>query len=379
MCAMKEFQSARLGAVGINGEFDLTKRVCLNMIVKNESAIIERCLAAAAPHIDCYVICDTGSSDDTIERIRKFFDAYGIPGVIPQTTFQNFEQARNFALDAARDCEFEFDYILFCDADMELVVERAGYRDELIDTPYMVNQRSSGLVYRNLRLLPRDFAARYRGVTHEYCDAGITLPLFDGIWFRDHAAGANRPNKSVRDIELLKMGLKAEPDNVRYVFYLANSYYDLGLFADAMEWYRKRAEMGGWNEEVFYSSYRIGLCLQAVGDEAGMITKLLETYENFPHRVETLHTLAVHYQRKAKYRLTYMLAQAGCNIPMPSAGLFVEHQVYEWRITDVLAVAMYWTGLYDEGAALNRQLVDIVPEEQRGRILANLEFCENHG
>ena len=30
--------------------------ICLNMIVRNESAIIERCLAAAAGYIDCYVI-----------------------------------------------------------------------------------------------------------------------------------------------------------------------------------------------------------------------------------------------------------------------------------------------------------------------------------
>ena len=70
-------------------------RICLNMIVKNEAAIIDRCLAAAAPHIDCYVICDTGSTDDTVERIRRFFDARGIPGEIPTTTFRNFEQARN--------------------------------------------------------------------------------------------------------------------------------------------------------------------------------------------------------------------------------------------------------------------------------------------
>jgi glycosyltransferase involved in cell wall biosynthesis len=356
----------------------LAKRVCLNMIVKNESAIIERCLAAAAPHIDCYVICDTGSSDDTIERIGKFFDARGIPGAIPQTTFENFGQARNFALDAARDSEFVFDYILFCDADMELVVERPGYRSELNETPYSVNQRSLGLVYRNLRLVPRDFPARYRGVTHEYCDTGIMPPLFDGIWFRDHAAGANRPNKSVRDIELLRAGLKSEPDNERYVFYLANSYYDLGLFVDAMEWYRKRTQMGGWSEEIFYSSYRVGLCLQAEGDEAGMIMQLLATYEKFPHRAEPLHALALHYQRKAEYQLTYMLAQAGCGIPTPRSGLFVEHEVYEWRLTDSLAVAMYWTGRHAEGAKLNRRLVDIVPEDQRARILANLEFCENH-
>ena len=55
------------------------------MIVKNEGAIIERCLAAAAPHIDCYVLCDTGSSDDTVEMVRAFFADRQMPGLITRT------------------------------------------------------------------------------------------------------------------------------------------------------------------------------------------------------------------------------------------------------------------------------------------------------
>ena len=35
------------------------KRLCLNMIVKNETANLERCLCAVAPHIGCWVIGDT--------------------------------------------------------------------------------------------------------------------------------------------------------------------------------------------------------------------------------------------------------------------------------------------------------------------------------
>src|SRR5687768_7620395 len=112
-------------------------KVCLNMIVKNEMAIIERCLEAVAPHIDCYVICDTGSTDRTEETIERFFRNIGVPGIIIRTTFCNFEQARNEALDAARASQLEFDYILLCDADMELVAHRSGYRDELLADAYL--------------------------------------------------------------------------------------------------------------------------------------------------------------------------------------------------------------------------------------------------
>ena len=49
------------------------KTLCLNMIVKNESKIIRRLLESVAPYIDCYCICDTGSTDNTIEIIQTFF------------------------------------------------------------------------------------------------------------------------------------------------------------------------------------------------------------------------------------------------------------------------------------------------------------------
>ena len=46
--------------------------LCLNMIVKNESAIITRLFKSVLPIIDSYCICDTGSTDNTIEIIKTF-------------------------------------------------------------------------------------------------------------------------------------------------------------------------------------------------------------------------------------------------------------------------------------------------------------------
>jgi glycosyltransferase involved in cell wall biosynthesis len=43
------------------------------MIVKNESKIITRLLKSLEQLIDSYCICDTGSTDNTIEIIENFF------------------------------------------------------------------------------------------------------------------------------------------------------------------------------------------------------------------------------------------------------------------------------------------------------------------
>ena len=66
------------------------KKLCLNMIVKNEMANLERCLVAVAPYIACWVIGDTGSTDGTQDFIRSFFAARDIPGELHSFPFDQF-------------------------------------------------------------------------------------------------------------------------------------------------------------------------------------------------------------------------------------------------------------------------------------------------
>ncbi len=353
--------------------------LCLNMIVKNEAAIIERCLAAAGPHVDVYAILDTGSTDDTIARIRAHFARLGIPGVVAEGVFRTFEQARNDALDLALRSGLDFDYLLFCDADMDLEVTRRDFRDRLDGPVYSIAQRSvDGFEYPNVRVLRRDVPARYRGVTHEYLDVGDRpRPLLEGVAFLDHASGANRAGKYERDIALLGEALRAEPDNARYAFYLANSHYDLGDFTTAMTWYARREAMAGWPEEVFYSSYRTGLCLQRLARDDEAAARLLDTWQRFPERAEPLHALALHYQRKGQHRLVHLVADAGRAIAAPREALFVETDVYAWRLKDLDAVALYWLGRRSAAAALNHELLALVPAGERARIAQNLAYCES--
>ena len=75
------------------------KTICLNMIVKNESHIIEKTLENLCSYIKFtyWVICDTGSVDNTIDIISNFFNKKNIDVEIHQHKWQDFGHKRTLA------------------------------------------------------------------------------------------------------------------------------------------------------------------------------------------------------------------------------------------------------------------------------------------
>jgi tetratricopeptide (TPR) repeat protein len=306
------------------------KTLCLNMIVRNEMANLERCLGALADHIDCWVIGDTGSTDGTQEFIKSFFAARGKPGELHSFPFKNFEQARNAALDCAYASTLGYDYLLFADADMELVVEDPRFRDRLDAAGYRLLQRAgSGLAYWNTRLVQRRVGARYHGVTHEYVDVPGGVKELKGAWYKDHASGSNRADKFDRDIKLLLEALETDPENHRYWFYLAQSYRDRGLTAEAAKAYAKRAEMGGWDEEAWNARLQEARCLRTLGDDSGFVRQALKAFNARPQRAEPLYDLARFYRERGMNETSVLFSEAGLAIKRPEQDiLFLEDFVY---------------------------------------------------
>lgn len=194
---------------------NLKKALCLNMLVRNHMASLERCLAAVAPHIACWVIGDTGSSDGTPDFIRGYFAERGIPGELHHLPFVDFTQARNQALERAYASPLVYDYLLLLDATMELVVEDPDFRSRLEAPCYDLLQRSDVSSW-NTRMVRRDAGGRYyRNVTREYLAVPGGSRRLPGVWVKDHAAGANRLYESECNVRLFPEGLEQEPDNRR--------------------------------------------------------------------------------------------------------------------------------------------------------------------
>lgn len=341
-------------------------RTCLTMIVKNEARVIERCLESALPYIDTWCITDTGSSDDTATLIERFFERHGIPGKIVHGEFKNYSQARNDSLRNALDAP-DWEYAILIDADMKLT----GTLDKsaLSAPAYKIIQKNGSLDYMNTRLVRRDSGAHYVGVTHEYL-AVEGVETLSSLVIDDCDDGGNKPEKLDRDIRLLTDGLITEPDNGRYMFYLAQTYRGVGRSAESIPWYRRRIESGGWAEEVWASYYGMAQAYRDVDDEANFVKTCLDAHEFRPSRGESLKILARYYRDKGRNDAAVLAAEALAKIRYPSDELFVERDVYDFGADQELAIAGFYSKLpsrraagYDACARLTLHPYDGVREE----------------
>ncbi len=351
-------------------------RLCLNMIVKDEAAVIERCLASVKPFIDRWVIVDTGSTDGTQDQIRRYLA--DLPGELHERAWVNFGHNRTEALELARG---QADYILIMDAD-NIFCTPAGWHWPALDADaYELTLLSAGVRYQQCLLVADRLHWRWVGVLHEYLttDATHQSVALAGPWVdrRHEGARSRDPLTYRKDAAILEAALLKEPNNERYVFYLAQSWRDAGEPQKALDAYRRRAAMGGWDEEVWYASYEVAIQTERLGGSPAEVrSAYLEAYQRRPTRAEPLYELARYHRLRDEMALAYLFAKQAVAIPRPDDRLFLDEAVYTWCSLDELATAAYWVGAFEEGrqAIARLQAQGHVPASHRSRIEANLGY-----
>ncbi len=320
--------------------------LCLNMIVKNEAAIIERLLRSVAGVVACCVVCDTGSTDGTPQVIAAFCAARGIACELHAFPFVDFGQARNEALDRARRSPLGFDYLLLADADMELCIDAPDALAALHADAALLRQENATIAYDNVRLLRRGASARYVGATHEALVVDGDVVSLPGWRFVDHADGANRPEKLARDERLLRAVLRRDPGDARAMFYLAQTLQDSGQHQEAAAWYERRVAAAGWDEERWYARYRHAQCLLALGDAPGFVAGCLDAYALRPTRAEPLWRLAGHYAERGQRDAALLLYEQVARMPRPEADrLFLERDAYGDAAAEAISIHGWYSAL----------------------------------
>lgn len=364
---------------------------CLNMIVKNEIKTLPVLFKSLYKVIDYYVILDTGSTDGTPEFIKTEMDKYGVKGEVHLGEWVNFGHCRNEALKLAIG---KGDYVLIIDADEELNYTDANYFKTLKYDCYNLKRKYGTTEYYLPAIINiknnNELQWTWKGVVHNYLESKTQMFSFDvsidDIFILSHIHGGAKSHgvtaeeKYLRDAKMLEEELIKNPNDTRSQFYLAQSYRDANMVDKAIEHYQKRANMGGWEEEVYYSKLRVGRLMMQKGEPFEKFAPiLLDAYQTLPTRVEAIHSLVSYCRIRKMYSLGHLLGKVPVNIRSTNCKLFIEMPSYDYGLLDDYSVCAYWAGDYEDSVKCCKTLLSEkkIPKIQIERIETNLEFGLN--
>jgi len=368
--------------------------ICLTMIVKNESQVIRRCIESVKNYINYWVIVDTGSTDGTQDLIKEIMDEYKIPGELHERPWIDFGHNRTESLNYAKG---KSDYRLIIDADDVLVVDDESLNPFLNISKdfYKIRLRLGSLAYYRTQLIDGNKDWKYVGVLHEYLSGpgGIQLTedFLEGVEMHASVSGHNRDikgkDKYYNDALIFEKAILTTPKEDlpmdlerRYVFYMAQSYRDAGMHERSIESYQRRIDLGGWQEEVYISKYWIARQKQSLGKpDEEIIDSYLKAWEYRPNRLESLYHLIKFLGSRKRYALAFALSAIGMKTGPCSDILFVEDEIWKWRMPDEYSVLAYYNGNSEEAhktttILINSPIFEKIPKAEQDRIIKNLEF-----
>jgi tetratricopeptide (TPR) repeat protein len=361
---------------------DLRKKICLTMIVGNESHIIKRCLDAAKPIIDYFCICGASSKDNTLDLIQEWSKESGIPGTVYREEFVNFGHTRTISINKAKEHYPDAEFLLFLDADMILRIKSTFDKGHLREDCYKIFQYNhhSNLRYRNVRIVRASLPWKYVGATHEYCDCEnekIAEVDYDELYIDDMDDGGSRGNKTERDIALLTAGLKENPNLERDVFYLAQCYWYDKQYLKAIETYERRTTMGGYYMEVWHSYVMLGRCYDIIKDSNKATVYFLKAILYNGNFAEPYYELARLYRIMEKQKLGYMFAMLGKEISLPVTNFFIDENIYEYLLDFEISICAYYAGMVEEGQKAILKLLEMkdkIPDYKMKFVIQNASF-----
>jgi hypothetical protein len=226
--------------------------ISATLIVKDEAAVLARCLASIRDAVDEIVVVDTGSRDESVAIARRHADR-----VLHFAWIDDFSAARQYALDAARG-----DWLLWLDADdvvhgaarlrqlaAQAPAERYGYT-----LPYDVARDAWGNSLCRLRRerLLRRAGCRWQGRVHEVLlpPPGARFEAGDGVVVEHRPPPQRAAAKAGRNLRLLLRERAEGRDDARLHFYLGAEYAAAAQPAAAIAAYHACVARSAWGDEI---------------------------------------------------------------------------------------------------------------------------------
>jgi len=341
--------------------FQFMVKVGLLMTTYNEEKVIKRCLESILPFFDYYSIgVDEKTTDNTKAIIEDTLK--NKTGIVFDSPWNGFADARN---QAFKKFHWDVDWYFIFDADMVAITQ--GFNVSQLDSKeigYFIPIKKDGYTWDCNWIINANFDWEWKGVLHEYLECKNNNQMITNrlgnIYFNHLADGGGRdkgPNLWKRDADILLKGLVEETDPYlirRYTYYLANSYRDAEMKKEAILFYHIRANMGGWNEELYLSNYYAGLLSENPQD-------YINALKIIPTRYDALIELIRYGYFKNKREiieigLTHYNEILNGNDTWNKEGLFFQKR--EFELHKMVSIGLAKNQRYKEAVELTGKLLD---------------------
>ncbi|MDE3045275.1 MAG: hypothetical protein KGJ02_01330 [Verrucomicrobiota bacterium] len=353
-------------------------KICLLMTVDDTENFIWECSRSVSEFIDAACLINNEPTNKKDHVIEDFFKDSPIPGLILKQKKGTaiIHAAKEFLED--NDFSLEDTYFLLLDADMTLKRAEGFQKNALDADSYLILQKSHSRtcsIYE-ARLLRASLPWELIDPLLERWAAKTAAPPIK----LQHISIEGGHTNLEKEIKQLRIAHKKDPENTRYLFYLAQSYKGVEEYEQAIEWYLKRIEKGGDREEIWFSKFMIGSCYEKLDQWETALRWHLEAYEMNPDRSDPIQHIATHYRLTKKNDLAYLFAKHGSHVIRSLDQLLFSYPpLRDYQFDEEISIAAYYTRFKDEGfsAASDLMFRKNIPwwiRDQNGR---NIFFYNN--
>lgn len=351
--------------------------VSLCMIVRDEAAVLERCLESARGIADEICITDTGSADET----REIAARYGRVTEFPWC--DDFSAARNFSFEQAH-----MDYILWLDADDVILPEdrarflalkaRLDGKADVVMLPYHTGFDERGrptFFCCRERLLKRSADFRWQGAVHEcivprghivYGDAAVTHRKIPGAY----------SDRNLKIYEkLLQTGEKLD---ARGQYYYARELLMHKRYEQAAQAFEEFLSMpDGWIENRIEACVSLSRALAALGQREAAKRALTRSFVLDTPRSAACCALAALELDDNRVKQAKFWYETAIRVADTAHGGFVDVNVCAY--TPALGLCLCWDRLGDpvRAAEWNERAALVRP--QSAAVAYNRRYFANRG
>jgi glycosyltransferase involved in cell wall biosynthesis len=402
------------------------------MIVKNEAhekdgvPVIRRCLDSVGHLVDAIAIVDTGSQDNTMSIISSWAAKNQIPCNITIDPWRDdFGYSRTVALrrgeefiEQLRGDSQDVWYFLFMDADNLAFADDGKSpfpvnKNRLTLDAYRVQMGSGSTRYGYIWMIRVDSQKKWEwyGPLHEYVHPvkdKITKKAtweakygsLEGGYIQSRREGSRSQDekKYLRDAIVFEKALLEEPNNDRYLYYLAQSYRDAGnaFLQQSQETKEnttlstqlkmqgedllKRAERAFhyrglappfhlWRDEYTYYALleagRIRKIRKGGKADHKALKYFAKAHQRRPHRLEAPYHMLVYYRENDLFHLGWSLAKDLVRLPYPKEDvIFVDESVHSYYFIFEASLCAYYADAKEEFITLSKRVLRSNAPEQ---------------